>query len=62
MSNFIAVRYDAENGEGAVLSKQFGVNAFPAFMVVNPDGTVRDKFSGAYKPTDMITRLRTYHR
>lgn len=62
MANFVAVRYDAENGEGLPISKRLGVEAFPAFVIVNADGTVLDRFAGAYTAPQMIGRLQAARR
>ena len=38
---FICVKYDMEKGEGPELAKKFGVRAYPTFVILNTDGTVR---------------------
>ena len=44
--NFICLKYDMEKGEGPELAKKFGVRAYPTFVIVNPDGTIRHKLVG----------------
>lgn len=47
---FICVKYDMEKGEGPELAKKFGVRAYPTFVILNTDGTVRHKFVGGGEP------------
>lgn len=46
LNRFICVKYDMEKGEGPELMKRFNVGAFPTFILINPDGTVRHKIVG----------------
>ncbi|WP_148375472.1 MULTISPECIES: thioredoxin family protein [Butyricimonas] len=41
--NFLCLEYDVKKEKGLELVKQFGVNTFPTFIVVLPDGSVRQK-------------------
>ena len=47
---FISVKYDMEKGEGVELAKQFGLQAYPTFLIINPDGTLRHRLVGDTKP------------
>ena len=54
---FICVKYDMEKGEGPELAKKFGVRAYPTFVILNTDGTVRHKFVGGGEPDRFIERV-----
>lgn len=55
---FICVKYDMEKGEGPELAKKFGVRAYPTFVILNTDGTVRHKFVGGGEPDRFIERVK----
>ena len=41
--NFLCLEYDVKKEKGLELVKQFGVNTFPTFIVMLPDGSVRQR-------------------
>ena len=45
-ANFVCVKYDLEKGEGPMLAKRFGIRSFPTFLLVEPDGSLRNKIVG----------------
>jgi thiol-disulfide isomerase/thioredoxin len=45
---FINVKYDMEEGEGAMLKRQYGITAFPSYLFINSDGQVLHRIVGAY--------------
>ena len=55
---FMCVKYDMEKGEGPELAKKFGVRAYPTFVILNTDGTVRHKFVGGGEPDRFIERVK----
>ena len=55
---FICVKYDMEKGEGPELAKKFGVRAYPTFVIVNPDGTIRHKLVGGGEGEKFIERVK----
>ena len=55
--NFICVKYDMEKGEGPELGKKFGVRAYPTFVIVNPDGSIRHKLVGGGEGEEFIKRV-----
>lgn len=55
--NFICVKYDMEKGEGPELGKKFGVRAYPTFVIVNPDGSIRHKLVGGSEGEEFIKRV-----
>ena len=56
--NFICLKYDMEKGEGPELAKKFGVRAYPTFIIVNPDGTIRHKLVGGGEEEQFIERVK----
>lgn len=52
--NFICLKYDMEKGDGPELGKQFGVRAYPTFLIINVDGTMRHKIMGYKEATRFI--------
>ena len=56
--NFICLKYDMEKGEGPELGKKFGVRAYPTFVIVNPDGTIRHKLVGGGEGDQFIERVK----
>ena len=56
--NFICLKYDMEKGEGPELAKKFGVRAYPTFVIVNPDGTIRHKLVGGGEGEQFIERVK----
>ena len=60
MNNFVAVRYDADRGEGKAVAQRYGVDAYPTFVILDRNGSKIDEFA-AYRPPDqMIQRLQSY--
>ncbi|MDR1274096.1 MAG: thioredoxin family protein [Odoribacteraceae bacterium] len=43
---FINVKFDMESGEGPEMAKRYHVSAYPTFLILHPDGTVRHKIVG----------------
>lgn len=58
MNQFVCVKYDMEKGEGPELAKKFGVQAYPTFVILNPDGTLRHKLVGGGQADDFIERVK----
>lgn len=56
--NFICLKYDMEKGEGPELAKKFGVRAYPTFIIMNPDGTIRHKLVGGGEEDQFIERVK----
>ena len=47
-----------EKGEGPELAKKFGILAYPTFVIVNPDGTIRHKLVGGGEGKQFIERVK----
>lgn len=58
LNRFICVKYDMEKGEGPELAKRFGIRAYPTFVIINPDGTVRHKIIGGGDVEQFIERVK----
>ena len=44
---FVCFKIDAEKGEGVEFAKKYDVHAYPTFLMLLPDGTLRHKIVGA---------------
>ena len=44
---FVCFKIDAEKGEGVAFAKKYDVHAYPTFLMILPDGTLRHKIVGA---------------
>lgn len=54
---FVCVKFDMEKGEGPKLYKEFGVKAFPTFLIVRPDRTMQHKLAGGGNIESFINRV-----
>ena len=54
MNQFICVKYDMEKGEGPELAKKFNVQAYPTFVILNWDGSLRHKLVGSADPDEFM--------
>ena len=52
--NVIAVKVDAEKGEGRRLSQRYAVRAFPTILFIDPSGNELDRISGVFPPEDFV--------
>ena len=46
-ARFVCLQIDMEKGEGLELAKEYGVDVYPTFLVVNADGTLKGRMTGA---------------
>ncbi len=53
-TRFINAGYDAEGREGMILTEKIGIDAFPAFCFVNPEGKVVHRFSEIPESGELI--------
>lgn len=51
MQNLVCVNVDAESKNGLPLARRYGAAMFPTMVVLDPDGTYREKISGYLSPT-----------
>lgn len=52
--HFIAIKIDAEKGEGPGIAKQYGINAYPTLTYINYKGEVVHKYVGSTDVKDFI--------
>ena len=52
--NVIAVKVDAEKGEGRRIGQRYGVRAFPTVLFIDPSGNELDRISGVFGPEDFV--------
>ena len=45
--NFVCVKTDMEKGGGPAIGKQYGVDAYPTFLIINANGKLMHKVVGA---------------
>lgn len=55
--NFVCVKTDMEKGEGPAIGKQYGVDAFPTFLIINSDGKLMHKVVGAMSLEELIENV-----
>lgn len=53
-ANFIAVKIDAEKGEGPAIAKQYAINAYPTLTYINYKGEVVHKLVGSTDVKDFL--------
>ena len=55
---FVSAKFDMEEGEGLTIRKQFGVNAYPTMLIINPN-TVKEeaRMVGGSKAEEFIKKL-----
>ncbi len=54
---FICLKYDMEEGDGPELCKQFGITAFPTFLILTPEGEIWHKFVGGCGAESFMERV-----
>lgn len=55
--NFVCVKIDMEKGEGPVIGKQYEVDAYPTFLIINADGKLMHKLVGAMSLEELIENV-----
>ena len=55
--NFVCVKVDMEKGEGPTIGKQYGVDAYPTFLIINSDGKLIYKIVGAMSLKELIENV-----
>lgn len=45
-ANFVNLKIDMEKGEGPAVAREYGIDAYPTYLLVHPDGTLQYKFVG----------------
>jgi len=52
--NVVAVKVDAEKGEGRRLAQRYAVRAFPSILFIDPSGNELDRIQGVFGPEDFV--------
>ena len=55
--NFVCVKIDMEQGEGPAIGKQYEVDAYPTFLIINADGKLMHKLVGAMPLEELIENV-----
>ncbi|MDE6377402.1 MAG: thioredoxin family protein [Duncaniella sp.] len=56
-AKFVAIKIDAEKGEGPALAKKYGVKAYPTFIICNADGSAIGEFAGYKEGNAFIAKV-----
>lgn len=56
--NFVCVKYDMETEKGRLIQKEYGVRAYPTFIMLNSDGSLRHQFVGGGDAKAFIARVK----
>lgn len=58
-ARFVCLQIDMERGEGPDLAKEYAVDAYPTFLLVNADGTLKNRHVGAVPSgADFVARVK----
>lgn len=44
--NFVSIKMNAEKGEGPEAVRKYMISAYPTYMLIEPDGSLRHKIHG----------------
>lgn len=55
---FVSVKIDMEKGEGVDLIKQWDINSYPTFLILDADGNEKFRLMGYLEPQAMIDTLK----
>lgn len=59
-ANLVAIKIDAEKGEGVDIAKKYGVRAYPTILLVKADGEEMDRLVGYDPPEQFLKKVRDY--
>ncbi|MCQ4897689.1 thioredoxin, partial [Anaerotruncus sp. DFI.9.16] len=51
---FVCVKTDMGKGEGRLIGKKYGVDAYPTFLIINSNGDLIHKVVGASSLNDLV--------
>lgn len=58
-ANFVSTKIDMEKGEGPQLAKQWDINAYPTFLILDADGKIVCRLTGYSQGEPFIESLKT---
>ncbi len=53
-ANYINLTYDMEKGEGTFIASKYGIQSFPAYIILEKDGSVREVGLGYLKTENFL--------
>ncbi|MDR1414237.1 MAG: thioredoxin family protein [Odoribacteraceae bacterium] len=56
-AKFVNVKFDMEKGEGKEIAARYGVNIYPTFLVLTPEGTEVNRVIGSLPMAEFIPRV-----
>ena len=56
-SNFVNFKMDMERGEGIELAKRYGIKVYPTLLVLDSEGNLLHRFTGARPPRALIDEM-----
>lgn len=62
LNSIVAVKYDAEKGEGKALAERFKVKAYPTLILLEPSGTEIDRHLGYLDGEDFLRTMKEYQQ
>lgn len=54
--HFVCIKYDVEKEKAIPMNNRYGINCYPTFLYLTPEGEVVHKVVGSCKPDDFIAR------
>ncbi|MFA5849550.1 MAG: thioredoxin family protein [Bacteroidales bacterium] len=57
-ANFVNIKIDMEKGEGPKLGKQYGVRAYPTFLILDSEGNEINRLVGSSKQESFIEKVK----
>lgn len=54
---FVCIKVDMEKGKGPDMAKKYSVNAYPTFLILNTDGSLRGRYVGAAEIDKFIDNI-----
>ena len=59
--NFIPVKYDMERGEGPTLARNYGVRAYPTFLIIDSQGKEIARVIGGAQADEFIAKIKSVY-
>jgi thiol:disulfide interchange protein len=54
---FVSLSVDAESKSGRPIARRYGVSGYPTLLILEPDGTVRERIGGYLPPDRFLARV-----
>lgn len=56
--NFIAVKYDMEKGEGPSIARDYGIQGYPTFLILDSDGKELARIMGSTSASEFMAKVK----